>query len=340
MLSRIPIPRSVIMLLVILIGFVGTFLISLFALPQIAPVGLAREASVLGPSVSVIANMTLYAGPGSEYEPMGNLPIGEIIFVKEVSVDGGWYQIASNRSNVDAWIAAAGVQFIAQSNTQTPGPTSPTAEATPTLLPAPTLLNPEDNVYFGAPTVLLEWSPVQDVLSEDQFYLVAIDFHHQGHLWTDYVWTKQTSWSMMEHDYLLSYSDDGEFRWSVQLVYDRNRNPRKLSELIAISSRSTARLMIWNESIEPGQLSATDGRNPSTPTIGTPRPVTPPPLVTRPHPTRPTPVRPVSTQAVVVGDTNRTGIVILGLGASMGLGLLSIINFSPSRKRTPGKVDK
>jgi hypothetical protein len=91
--------------------------------------------------------------------------------------------------------------------------------ATNAALPAPQLVSPADESAFAeGDEIVLRWRPVQG-LPPDGYYAVTVEFSRRGETWYDDVpWTRNTSWALSEHDYLPDTADDGEFRWSVQVV--------------------------------------------------------------------------------------------------------------------------
>jgi hypothetical protein len=151
--------------------------------------------------------------------------------------------------------------------TPTPHPTTETAtipalQSTETsvsqpgsLLPAPTLLGPEDGHEFEGSDaqITLEWSAVKDSLAENEFYLIAIDHkpkpsisNQEGEVvWTDYAWTKGTNWSANEHGYLLDNSADGLFSWSVTLLSGRTIDANGVPQGPAVSEASEKRTFVW-----------------------------------------------------------------------------------------------
>jgi hypothetical protein len=66
--------------------------------------------------------------------------------------------------------------------------------------------------------IVLAWQPLAGMPS-DAYYAITVAYLHQGATWYDKVpWTRDTSWTLNEHSYLLDLSDDGWFRWSVQAM--------------------------------------------------------------------------------------------------------------------------
>ena len=120
--------------------------------------------------------------------------------------------------------------------TATPSPTaSPTPSPTPTLRPtsvpvyrpaptrtqysAPTLLAPASGQSFGTgATIVLQWQSV-GTLARDEYYVISLWYSHGSEIWYDETpWTRETSWTASDHDYLPGLSNDGRFSWSVRVV--------------------------------------------------------------------------------------------------------------------------
>ena len=134
--------------------------------------------------------------------------------------------------------------------TPTPWPTK--SAPTPTSLPAPTLLAPSDRQEFPANAeVVLAWQPVGE-LPADAYYAISVAYSHQGATWYDDVpWTRDTTWALSEHDYLLDMSDDGQFRWSVQVVRQTGVDAGGKPTGLPLSAPSAVRTLIWTRS-SPG----------------------------------------------------------------------------------------
>ncbi len=132
-----------------------------------------------------------------------------------------------------------------ESTTALPRPTT-TLTVTGTSLPAPILLAPSDRQEFSQDAeIILTWQTVGE-LPSGVFYEVIVAYIHLGETWYDEVpWIQDTSWTLSEHSYLLDLSDDGQFRWSVQVVRqtgaDANGNPNG----IPLSAPSEVRTLIW-----------------------------------------------------------------------------------------------
>lgn len=125
----------------------------------------------------------------------------------------------------------------------------PTATGTP--LPAPILLAPSDGQEFSeSAEILLTWQSVGE-LPLGAYYEVTVAYSRLGETWYDEVpWTQDTSWTLSDHGYLLDLSDDGQFRWSVQVVRqtgaDANGNPTG----IPLSPPSDVWTLIWRRAAD------------------------------------------------------------------------------------------
>ncbi len=142
--------------------------------------------------------------------------------------------------------------------TNTPRPTarptspSPTATLRPTAgpqFPAPVLQSPpEGRVYSSNDSVVLRWEPVGQ-LAPDEYYVPTVAFLRFGETWYDETpWTKQPSWDMSEHRYLLDLSDNGEFRWAVRVMRRTGINNEGKPEGTARSPLSEVRTLEWKRS--------------------------------------------------------------------------------------------
>lgn len=110
--------------------------------------------------------------------------------------------------------------------TRTPLPRPPQPTKTPTPLPAPVLRYPREGMRFVAGEVVkVQWKPVGD-LPEGVFYVPTVTYFHFGETWVDETpWLLDTSWTISEHDYLPFLSDNGVFRWSVQVMRQTGVDP-------------------------------------------------------------------------------------------------------------------
>jgi len=168
--------------------------------------------------------------------------------------------------------------------TDTPAPTArptrrPTATkrptATSTPLPAPVLLAPRDGAVFSRDAeIVLEWQPLAG-LPDDGYYAITVVYSHRGETWYDEVpWTRDTSWTLSEHNYLLDLSDDGRFWWSVQAIrrtgVDAAGNP--VGETLSLSSDVWT--LDWMRAGDgDGEPTQSPGQTPPPP----PTPMPPPP---------------------------------------------------------------
>ncbi len=132
-----------------------------------------------------------------------------------------------------------------------PRPTIPPT-STPTPLPTPELLSPEDGQAFSAnDEIVLRWDSV-GVLPGKRYYVITVAFSHLGETWYDDTpWTKDTEWTLSEHDYLVDLSDDGRFQWSVQVMWETGLDADGKPTGIAISPSSETWSLIWHSSGGP-----------------------------------------------------------------------------------------
>ena len=146
----------------------------------------------------------------------------------------------------------------------TPRPTSrPTATGTP--LPAPLLLAPIDGQALSHDSdIVLSWQPLAGLPASGQ-YVVTVSYIHLGATWYDKVpWTRETSWTLSDHSYLLDLSDDGWFQWSVQAMLQTGVDSQGDPVGVALSPPSEVWSLRW--------MRATDGgpSSPATPTVPPP----------------------------------------------------------------------
>jgi hypothetical protein len=132
-----------------------------------------------------------------------------------------------------------------------PAPSEPAA--TGTELPAPELLAPEDRQDFQPDAeIVLSWEPVGE-LPADAFYVVSVAYLHLGETWFDDVpWTRDTSWTLSEHDYLKDLSDNDEYRWSVRVMRQTGTDAGGKPVGVPLSPSSEERLVIWKSQASGG----------------------------------------------------------------------------------------
>lgn len=136
-----------------------------------------------------------------------------------------------------------------------PQPTEPSITPTETPaasvqpLPVPALLAPADGEAFThRDEIALEWQPLESLPAE-VYYVVTLAYSHEGATWFDEVpWTKDTKWVASEHDYLLDYSDDGRFQWSVQVMQKTGTDPEGKPLGEAVSPISPEWSFVWKYS--------------------------------------------------------------------------------------------
>jgi len=139
--------------------------------------------------------------------------------------------------------------------TRTPSPaprptqaaaTPTSAVATGTLLQAPVLLSPLDKQDFPPDAeIVLAWQPV-GALAADAFYAITVAYSHLGETWFDNVpWTRDTTWTLTEHSYLQDLSDNGQYRWSVQVVRQTGTDASGKPTGVPLSAPSEERMLTW-----------------------------------------------------------------------------------------------
>jgi hypothetical protein len=83
--------------------------------------------------------------------------------------------------------------------------------------------------------------------------VLTVAYSHGGATWYDDVpWTRGTSWMLSEHRYLLDLSDDGLFRWSVQVYRQTGVNANGEPVGVPISAPSEVRAILWRTTTEGG----------------------------------------------------------------------------------------
>jgi hypothetical protein len=132
-----------------------------------------------------------------------------------------------------------------------PAPTpAATATSWPSVqYPAPLLVAPPDGARFHRrDEIVLEWQSVGQ-LPEDVYYEVQVLFtpvEDPTQTWKDETpWTKDTRWTLSEHDYLPDLAARGHFAWSVQVVHKTGENAQGRPLGVPLSPLGVARNLIW-----------------------------------------------------------------------------------------------
>jgi hypothetical protein len=125
-------------------------------------------------------------------------------------------------------------------------------------LPAPVLVSPANLRTFAASDpVILSWQPVGQ-LAPNEYYVPTVAYLHFGETWYDETpWTKETSWALSDHRYLLELSDNGEFRWAVRVMRRTGINDKGQPTGVARSPMSEVRVLIWRRASGGGGGQAT-----------------------------------------------------------------------------------
>jgi hypothetical protein len=111
------------------------------------------------------------------------------------------------------------------------------------------LLSPQNGQVFSArDSIVLSWQPVGQ-LAPDEYYVPTVAYLRFGETWYDETpWSKQPSWDMSSHRYLLELSDDGSFRWAVRVMRRTGINNEGKPEGTARSPLSEVRTLEWKRS--------------------------------------------------------------------------------------------
>jgi hypothetical protein len=109
-------------------------------------------------------------------------------------------------------------------------------------------------------------------LGANAYYVVFLAYQHSsGAVWYDETpWLKDTRWLASDHDYLLDFSVDGVFTWSVQVLRNPVYEGGKPTGT-PLSPMSAQRTFVWKRG---------GGGTPESPPPNTP----PPPTVEPPPP--------------------------------------------------------
>lgn len=119
--------------------------------------------------------------------------------------------------------------------------------------------------------IVLTWDFSAE-LPPSAYYVVSVAYSHLQETWYDEIpWTREKSWVLTQHKYLLDLCDDGWFWWSVQVFHQTGVDADSNPVGVAISSLSEVRSVRWVRA-EPGSMPG-PGTAPAQPT--TPKPPTP-----------------------------------------------------------------
>ncbi|MCB0158474.1 MAG: hypothetical protein KDD83_10130, partial [Caldilineaceae bacterium] len=141
-------------------------------------------------------------------------------------------------------------------------PSAEDASATITT-DAPTILSPQDGSAFDQNAIiLLEWTPVKPQLADDELYMITIHFEHTDQIWTDKAWTRNTSWHLNEHKYLLDVATGTRFEWSVKLIRQTGEDGSGVPIGDALSPSSATRVFYWARTTSGGSSSGGGGPYP------------------------------------------------------------------------------
>jgi hypothetical protein len=108
------------------------------------------------------------------------------------------------------------------------------------------LLTPLDAETFSeGDEITLSWESIGP-LPEDVYYVIVVEYAHLGDTWYDETpWTKDISWRLSAHSYLLELSDDGIFAWSVQVMRQTDVDADGKPIGLGLSPSSEIRRLTW-----------------------------------------------------------------------------------------------
>ena len=193
-----------------------------------------------------VPTLNIRSGPGSSFNRVASVQKATELQVVGQTQNCDWLEVVAPGA-VAGWISG---QYVTLDISCSSIPVTTTTQVTPegqeetatrlvpttgraatalAILPAPVLLQPEDNITLDLGAAVLEWSSVKSQIASNEYYIVTLQFRHGSDTWTDYAFTHETKWPVQEHAYLADISDDGRFGWSVQLIRATGKNGRESS---------------------------------------------------------------------------------------------------------------
>jgi len=147
-----------------------------------------------------------------------------------------------------------GITPTASATTIPPSPTTPPLPKS--IYSAPDLIGPDDGMVFRGKEadVRLMWGAVGD-LAADDYYVVISDFLHEGQLWHDWQWTKQTELKMPRYMFD-NAKDDHRIEWRVVVWRLTGTQSDGSREGVAVGNESPKRSFIWQPE-NPNSATAT-----------------------------------------------------------------------------------
>jgi hypothetical protein len=119
-----------------------------------------------------------------------------------------------------------------------------TGTRTPTPAPAPALSGPPDGQEFGRKQPMaLQWS-WNGTLRQDTYFVVIVQYPHDGAVWKDIHWVKETSF--VPPAYLADLiTGDRRCQWTVTVMRQTGMGADGLRTGEPISQPSTGRTFVW-----------------------------------------------------------------------------------------------
>jgi hypothetical protein len=104
----------------------------------------------------------------------------------------------------------------------------------------------DETVFAAAAEIVLQWRPA-GTLPEDAYYAINVAYTYLGTPQKDDVpWTRETSWTLSEHQYLRDRADSGRLRWSVQVVRQTGVGADGKPKGVPLSAPSKEWSLIWS----------------------------------------------------------------------------------------------
>lgn len=219
--------------------------------PTPLPATIRVRADVLNVRKAPSTNADIVAKlqQGTMLPVVARTPAGDWLLIRLGSGEQAW--VSSEWVGVSVPIAslpvAPGLEATPTQPAPTPSPTPvPTQPPTPTLLPAPVLLEPADGQTFGAAgpgTLRWQWA---GSLGTEEYFVVTIAYPHNGAVWYDVHWVRETSFQPPA--YLRNLiTGDRRCTWQVVVMRKTGVDARGWNVGEALSLPSSQRSFVWGQ---------------------------------------------------------------------------------------------
>lgn len=219
--------------------------------PTPLPATIRVRADVLNVRKAPSTNADIVAKlqQGTMLPVVARTPAGDWLLIRLGSGEQAW--VSSEWVEVSVPIAslpvAPGLEATPTQPAPPPSPTPvPTQPPTPTLLPAPVLLEPADGQAFGAAgpgTLRWQWA---GSLGAEEYFVVTIAYPHNGAIWYDVHWVRETSFQPPA--YLRDLiTGDRRCTWQVVVMRKTGVDARGWNVGEALSLPSPQRSFVWGQ---------------------------------------------------------------------------------------------